>query len=338
MGRTKIFSLLIILLLAISGCSNRNSSQPYASTPWSVSKLEWAIVIHGGAGVITREKMTPEMDKEYRAALATALATGRKILKDGGSALDAVEMTVRVMEDDPHFNAGKGAVFTHDGMNELDAAIMDGSNLAAGAVTCVTDIKNPVSAARKVMTNSIHVLLSGTGASQFAKEQGLEIVPPEYFRTERRLNELQEALKNEKNGTVGCCALDKNGNLAAATSTGGRTNKKYNRIGDTPIIGAGTYANNNTCAVSGTGIGEIFMRFTVAHDISALMEYKNMTLVQASDLVIYEKLAKAGKGTGGVICLDRNGNIAMPFNTEGMFRGFSTADGKEGIFIYNDEK
>jgi beta-aspartyl-peptidase (threonine type) len=338
MSKIKAFPLLYILLLVISGCSSGNNKQSPDSTPWSVSKLEWAIVIHGGAGVITRDKMTPEMDKEYRAALVTALETGKKILKDGGTALDAVEMTVRVMEDDPHFNAGKGAVFTHDGKNELDAAIMDGSNLAAGAVTCVTDIKNPVSAARRVMTNSPHVLLSGDGASQFAKEQGLEIVPPEYFRTERRFNELQEALKNEKNGTVGCCALDKNGNLAAATSTGGRTNKKYNRIGDTPIIGAGTYANNNTCAVSGTGIGEFFMRWTVAHDISALMEYKNMTLLQASDLVIYEKLAKAGKGTGGVVCLDRNGNIAMPFNTEGMFRGFSTADGKQGIFIYKDEK
>jgi L-asparaginase / beta-aspartyl-peptidase len=338
MRTIKIVSPVIVLLLIIGGCTSRNNNQPsYSATPWSVSKLEWAIVIHGGAGVITREKMTPEMDKEYRAALSAALDTGKKILSGGGTALDAVEMTVKVMENNQLFNAGKGAVFNHDGVNELDAAIMDGSNLAAGAVTCVTDIKNPVSAARKVMTNSPHVLLSGIGASQFAREQGLEIVSPEYFRTERRFNELQEALKSEKSGTVGCCALDKNGNLAAATSTGGRTNKKYNRIGDTPIIGAGTYANNNTCAVSGTGIGEFFMRWTVAHDISALMEYKNLTLVQASELVIYDKLEKAGKGTGGVICLDRNGNIAMPFNTEGMFRGFSTSDGKEGIFIYKDE-
>jgi beta-aspartyl-peptidase (threonine type) len=340
MRPVKIISLLLFILIAFSGCTTRNSNKisESTSTPWSESKLDWAIVIHGGAGVITREKMTPEMDKDYRAALTTALETGKKILTEGGSALDAVEMTVRIMEDNPLFNAGKGAVFNHDGINELDAAIMDGSNLAAGAVTCVTDIKNPVSAARRVMTNSPHVLLSGAGASQFAKEQGLEIVPPEYFRTERRFNELQEALKNEKNGTVGCCALDKNGNLAAATSTGGRTNKKYNRIGDSPIIGAGTYANNNTCAVSGTGIGEFFMRWTVAHDISALMEYKNMTVKQASDLVIYDKLEKAQKATGGVICLDRNGNIAMPFNTEGMFRGFSSSDGREGIFIYKDEK
>jgi beta-aspartyl-peptidase (threonine type) len=339
MRTNKIILLIFILSLFLTSCKSRNSGLPAnSSDPQSVSRLEWAIVIHGGAGVITRDKMTPEMDKEYRAALSVALETGKKILIDGGSALDAVEMTVRVMEDNPLFNAGKGAVFNHDGINELDAAIMDGSNLAAGAVTCVTDIKNPVSAARRVMTNSPHVLLSGAGASQFAREQGLEIVSPGYFRTDRRFNELQEALKNEKNGTVGCCALDKNGNLAAATSTGGRTNKKYNRIGDTPVIGAGTYANNNTCAVSGTGIGEFFMRWTVAHDISALMEYKNLTVIQASDLVIYDKLAKAGNGTGGVICLDRNGNIAMPFNTEGMFRGFSASDGKAGVFIYKDEK
>jgi len=334
----KFIFLIFILPIILGGCTSRNINQPSDnSTPSSESRLDWAIVIHGGAGVITRDKMTPEMDKDYRAALSVALETGKKILIEGGTALDAVEMTVRVMEDNPLFNAGKGAVFNHNGINELDAAIMDGSNLAAGAVTCVTDIKNPVTAARKVMTNSIHVLLSGAGASQFAMEQGLEIVSPEYFRTDRRFNELQEALKNEKNGTVGCCALDKNGNLAAATSTGGRTNKKYNRIGDTPIIGAGTYANNNTCAVSGTGIGEFFMRLTVAHDISALMEYKNLSLVQASDLVVYDKLAKAGKGSGGVICLDKSGNIAMPFNTEGMFRGFSTAEGKQGIFIYKDE-
>jgi beta-aspartyl-peptidase (threonine type) len=332
-----IYFLLILSLFAVS-CSTRGNEKipENTSTPWSVSNLEWAIVVHGGAGVITREKMTPEMDKEYRAALKAALETGKKILASGGTALDAVEMTVRLMEDNPLFNAGKGAVFNHDGINELDAAIMDGSDLAAGAVTCVTDIKNPVSAARKVMTNSPHVLLSGAGASQFAREQGLEIVPSDYFRTERRFNELQEALKAEKNGTVGCCALDKKGNLAAATSTGGRTNKKYNRIGDTPIIGAGTYANNNTCAVSGTGHGEYFMRLTVAYDISALMEYKGMTVDKAADLVVNSKLVKAG-GSGGVICLDKNGHVAMPFNSEGMFRGFSGSDGKEGIFIYKDE-
>jgi L-asparaginase / beta-aspartyl-peptidase len=333
--KTNLFLLIVIFLTLLfsPSCINEKKS----SVPVSEKRQEWAIVIHGGAGVITREKMTPEMDKDYRASLKIALDAGKKILSDGGSALDAVENVIRIMEDNPLFNAGKGAVFNHDGKNELDASIMDGSNLAAGAVAGVTDIKNPISAARRVMTNSAHVMLSGVGASQFAKEQGLEIVTPDYFYTQRRFNDLKEALKNEKNGTVGCCALDKSGNLAAGTSTGGMTNKRYNRIGDTPIIGAGNYANNNTCAVSGTGHGEFFIRWTVAHDISALMEYKGLSLKDASELVVNVKLVKAG-GSGGVICVDKNGNISMPFNSEGMFRGFATADGKEGVFIYRDEK
>jgi beta-aspartyl-peptidase (threonine type) len=329
-------SALVFFSLLIFSCNNAKKSGN--SKPGKVAdpKQEWAIVIHGGAGTITRDKMTPELDKEYRAALTEAMDKGKKILSEGGSALDAVEQTIRIMEDNPLFNAGKGAVFNHDGKNELDASIMDGSNLAAGAVAGVMDIKNPISAARRVMTNSLHVMLSGAGASQFAKEQGLEIVPPQYFYTERRFKELQEILKKEKNGTVGCCALDKKGNLAAGTSTGGTPNKKYNRIGDSPIIGAGTYANNNTCAVSGTGVGEFFIRWTVAHDISALIEYKGLTLKEASELVVNNKLVKAG-GSGGVICVDKYGNISMPFNTEGMFRGFAQADGHEGIFIYKDE-
>jgi L-asparaginase / beta-aspartyl-peptidase len=302
-----------------------------------MKKAEWAIVVHGGAGVITRDKMTPEMDKAYRAGLEAAINTGKKILSDGGTALDAVEKTINILEDNPLFNAGKGAVFTHDGKNELDAAIMDGSNLAAGAVAGVTDIKNPITAARYVMTKSPHVMLVGAGASQFAREQGLEIVDPSYFYTDRRFSELQEILKREKMGTVGCCALDKNGNLAAGTSTGGMANKKYNRVGDAPIIGAGTYANNATCAVSATGHGEFFIRWTVAHDISALIEYKGLSLREASDLVVKDKLVKAG-GSGGVICVDRFGNIAMPFNSQGMFRCFATADGKGGVYIYNDEE
>lgn len=326
-----ILSSFLIFLLALFSCKSEKKK-----TSTTSQKQEWAIVIHGGAGGITRENITPDMDKEYRAALLVAMNTGKKILSDGGSALDAVEQTIRTMEDNPLFNAGKGAVFTHDGRNELDAAIMDGSNLAAGAVACVTDIKNPISAARKVMTNSPHVMLTGAGASQFAKEQGLEIVPPSYFYTEKRFNELQEILKKEKNGTIGCCALDKNGNLAAGTSTGGMPNKRYNRVGDSPIIGAGTYANNNTCAVSGTGHGEYFIRWTVAHDISALIEYKGLTLKEASELVVNDKLVKAG-GSGGVISVDKSGNISMPFNSTGMFRGFASADGKEGIFIYKDE-
>ncbi|HKK42166.1 MAG TPA: isoaspartyl peptidase/L-asparaginase [Bacteroidales bacterium] len=330
-------SFLFMFLLLFSGCTgNRQSNTQEASSDTVQARQEWAIVIHGGAGVITREMMTPEMDSTYRAALTEALNSGRKILSDGGTALDAVEKTINVMENNPLFNAGKGAVFTHEGLNEMDASIMDGSNLDAGAVACVTDIKNPITAARCVMTNSPHVLLSGAGASEFARDQGLEIVPPSYFYTEKRYRDLQTMLKKDKNGTVGCCALDKNGNLAAGTSTGGMTDKRYNRIGDSPIIGAGTYANNSTCAVSCTGHGEYFIRWTVAHDISALMEYKGMSVKDASDLVVNDKLVKAG-GSGGVICLDRSGNIAMPFNSEGMFRGYATADGKENVFVYKDE-
>jgi L-asparaginase / beta-aspartyl-peptidase len=337
--KTKLIILFIFLIAAIILFSGKADKKNITgiSTDTSVKKQEWAIVIHGGAGNITRENITPELDKEYRAALQVALNTGKKILSEGGSALDAVEQAISTMEDNPLFNAGKGAVFTHDGKNELDASIMDGSNLAAGAVAGVTDIKNPITAARRVMTNSPHVMLAGSGASQFAKEQGLEIVPPSYFYTERRFNELQEILKKEKNGTVGCCALDKNGNLAAGTSTGGMADKKYNRIGDSPIIGAGTYANNKTCAVSATGHGEYFIRWTVAHDISALMEYKGLTINEASELVVNDKLINAG-GSGGVICVDKSGNVSMPFNSTGMFRGFATADGKKGIFIYKEEK
>jgi beta-aspartyl-peptidase (threonine type) len=332
-----LYSLLFLFALFLFACKgNRTTSTQNTSDETVQPRQEWAIVIHGGAGVITRGMMTSEMDSAYRAALTEALNTGRKVLSEGGTALDAVEKTINMMENNPLFNAGKGAVFTHEGRNEMDASIMDGSNLNAGAVACVTDIKNPITAARYVMTNSPHVLLSGAGASEFAKEQGLEIVPPSYFYTEKRYNDLRRMLKNDKHGTVGCCALDKNGNLAAGTSTGGMTNKRYNRIGDSPIIGAGTYANNNTCAVSCTGHGEYFIRWTVAHDISALMEYKGMSVKDASDLVVNDKLVKAG-GSGGVICLDRSGNIAMPFNSEGMFRGFATADGKEGVFVYKDE-
>jgi L-asparaginase / beta-aspartyl-peptidase len=332
-----ILSIFLISGIGLSSCKSEKRQGEKQSGNQDPGKQEWAIAIHGGAGSMTRDKLTPELDKEYRNSLSAALNIGKKILSEGGTALDAVEQTIRSMEDNPLFNAGKGAVFTHDGKNELDAAIMDGSNLGAGAVAGVTDVKNPITLARCVMTKSKHVMLYGAGASQFAKEQGLEIVPPSYFYTEKRFIELQEILKKEKNGTVGCCALDKNGNLAAGTSTGGMANKRYNRIGDAPVIGAGTYANNNTCAVSASGHGEYFIRWTVAHDISALMEYKGLSVKDASDLVINDKLVKAG-GSGGVICVDRSGNISMPFNSQGMFRGFATADGKKGIFIYKDEK
>ena len=329
-------ALILIILASLFSCrmGTKPTAAPIESSP---EKQSWAIVIHGGAGSMSRDKISPELDADYRQALSEALGKGSKILSEGGSALDAVEITIRFLEDNPLFNAGKGAVFTHDGKNELDAAIMDGSNLAAGSVACVTDIRNPISAARKVMTNSAHVMLTGIGASQFAREQGLEIVPPSYFFTDRKFNELQEIIKKEKNGTVGCCALDKTGNLAAGTSTGGMVNKRYNRVGDAPIIGAGTYANNNTCAVSATGHGEFFIRWTVAHDISALIEYKGLSLKQASELVVNDKLVKAG-GSGGVICVDRFGAVSMPFNSTGMLRGFATSDGKTGVFIYKDEK
>ena len=231
------------------------------------------------------------------------------------------------------FNAGKGAVFTHNGHNELDASIMQGWDLNAGAVAGVGDIKNPISAAIKVMTESEHVMLCGKGASEFARTQGLEIVDSSYFYTENRWEGLQRALKAEKHGTVGCVALDKFGNLAAGTSTGGMTNKKYNRIGDSPIIGAGTYANNNTCAVSATGHGEFFIRYTVAHDISALMEYKNMSLQDAAKLVINKKLVEAG-GVGGIIAVDKNGNITMEFNTNMMFRAYAKSNGEKFIGIF----
>jgi beta-aspartyl-peptidase (threonine type) len=335
--RSKFISFfLITAIFGILCCKNAGHRPADQSERIEQKGLEWAIVIHGGAGPMAQEAMGPDMEKNYRDALSEALRTGKKILQNGGTALDAVEMTIRMMEDNPLFNAGRGAVFTNEGKNELDASIMDGSNLGAGAVAAVTDIKNPISAARAVMTKSPHVLLSGAGASEFAKEHGLEIVPPGYFFTQRRWNAHVEALKKENNGTVGCCALDRNGNLAAGTSTGGMENKRYNRIGDTPIIGAGTYASNATCAVSATGHGEYFIRWTVAHDISALMEYRGLTVKEASELVINDKLVKAG-GSGGVICLDRKGNIAMTFNSAAMFRGFATAEGKEGVFIFKNE-
>jgi L-asparaginase / beta-aspartyl-peptidase len=327
-----LFVLVVAAIWVISCKSPHGEPVNQLNNPVADSQA-WAIVIHGGAGPMTKVTLDTSLERQYKDALIIALHTGRKILEEGGSALDAVEMTIRVMEDNPLFNAGKGAVFTHEGKNELDAAIMDGSNLAAGAVAGVTDIKNPITAARLVMTRSPHVLLTGAGASQFAKEQGLEIVSPSYFFTQRRWNDLQEILKKEKTGTVGCVALDRHGNLAAGTSTGGMDNKRYNRIGDTPIIGAGTYANNATCAISATGHGEFFIRWTVAHDISALMEYKGLSIHDAADLVVNNKLVKAG-GSGGVIGLDRRGNIAMPFNSAGMFRAFATADGKEAVLIF----
>jgi len=297
------------------------------------TQSNFAIAIHGGAGTITRENMTAEKELAYRFKLAEALNTGYTILKNGGTSLDAVEVTIRVMEDSELFNAGKGAVFTNAGTNELDASIMDGSNLMAGAVAGVKTVKNPISAARKVMEETWHVMLSGDGADLFAKEQNLEIVDPIYFYTQRRWDSLKKT-QAKKHGTVGCVALDKNGNLASGTSTGGLTNKQWGRIGDSPIIGAGTYANNQTCAVSGTGQGEYFIRGNVAYDISAMMEYENTTVGEAAQQVI-GKLSELG-AEGGVIAMDSYGNISMPFNTAGMYRGFRKDGSPAKIFIYKN--
>ncbi|MBL7708034.1 MAG: isoaspartyl peptidase/L-asparaginase [Chitinophagaceae bacterium] len=321
---------------------------------------KFVLVIHGGAGTILKSQMTPEKEKAYQEALNKALETGYAILKNGGSAMDAVEAAVRTMEDNPLFNAGKGAVFTNEGKNELDAAIMDGKTLAAGSVAGVTTIRNPITAARAVMEKSPHVMMTGKGAEKFAQQQGIEIVDPSYFYTEDRWKGLQRAKsedstkmqqdhtdtskkvslrqpenKDYKYGTVGAVALDRHGNLAAATSTGGMTNKKFGRVGDAPIIGAGTYANNATVAISGTGWGEYFIRLVMAKSISDMMEFGKMKLKNAADEMIMKRLPALG-GDGGLVAVDKNGNIAMPFCTEGMYRGYIKSDGKKEIRIYKD--
>ena len=296
----------------------------------------YGLVIHGGAGTITRENMSTEKEAKYISKLTAALKTGYAILESGGSSIDAVEATIKVMEDSPLFNAGKGAVFTGAGTCELDASIMDGATLQAGAVAGVKTVKNPISAARKVMEETWHVLLAGEGADAFAKEQGLDIVDNSYFHTEHRFKSLIQAKEKEieKHGTVGCVALDKKGNLAAGTSTGGLTNKRWGRVGDSPIIGAGTYASNETCAVSGTGQGEYFIRGSVAYDIAAQMNYEKKS-VQAAAQAAIDKLTERG-GTGGVIVMDGKGNIAVPFNTEGMYRGFYLNNVELTVKIYKD--
>ena len=309
----------------------------------------FALAIHGGAGTILRSKMTPEKERAYRDALIESLAAGYEVLVSGGSSLDAVQRAVNVMEDSPLFNAGKGAVFTHDGRNEQDACIMDGATRNVGAVTMLRRIKNPIDLARLVLEKSMHVLLAGEGAEEFAGAHGMEFVDQDYFFTEYRWQQLQDALEKErgeaseltrldhsvedKTGTVGAVALDRHGNLAAATSSGGMTNKRAGRIGDTPMIGAGTYADNETCAVSATGVGEYIMRALVAYDIAALMMYKNMTLADAADEVVLKKLTALG-GRGGAIAIDRSGNIAMPFNSEGMYRGYRLPDGEAYVEIF----
>ena len=300
------------------------------------------IAIHGGAGTILRSNMTTELQSRYEQALQEAMDKGYMILDTGGSAVDAVEAAVTHLEDFPLFNAGKGAVFGNNGKHEMDAAIMDGLTLAAGAVCGIEHVKNPVQVARAVMMHSGHVMLAGKGAEDFALSQGMAIEDDAYFYTEQRYLQWQEALKEDKVqldhsdkkfGTVGAVALDRNGNLAAATSTGGLTNKKFGRIGDSPVIGAGTYANNKTCAISCTGVGELFIRSVVAYDISCLMEYKGLTLREACNVVVYDKLVKIG-GEGGLIAIDNAGNIEMPFNSEGMYRACRDSEGRNEVRIY----
>ncbi|OUS01462.1 beta-aspartyl-peptidase [Flavobacteriales bacterium 33_180_T64] len=352
--------LLIFLFLICFSCGElvpnpdehpenitRNSSEND-----KIPKAEFAIIIHGGAGTILKKNMTPEREAEYKKKLEEAIRVGYNILKNGGTSLDAVQRTINVMEDSPLFNAGKGAVFTNAETNELDASIMDGKTLNAGASAGTTSVKNPINLARIIMDKSPHVMMAGVGAETYAKEQGLTLVEPNYFFTDKRFKSLERVkaseakkendaktafydadIKNSKFGTVGCAALDKDGNLAAGTSTGGMTNKRYGRVGDSPIIGAGTYANNNSCAVSSTGWGEYFIRAMVAHDISALMQYKGLTLKEAAQEVIQNKVPELG-GDGGIVAVDQNGNMVAEFNTAGMYRATMNDKGELRIGIY----
>lgn len=353
---SRLYSItLVAILLSISCAQQKPEQKPNSSLTTATKTMQRPVlVIHGGAGSVTRENIPPEKEAEYKAKLQEALEAGYTLLKSGASSEMAVVASIKVLENSPLFNAGVGAVLTHNETNELDASIMNGKTGQAGAVAGVNEIKSPIEAAQLVMNNSKHVLLTGKGAHEFAQNQGLEMVNANYFKTEKRLNQIRkvkerDSLKNlEKSktalviddpypdwkfGTVGAVALDKNGNLAAGTSTGGMTNKRYGRIGDSPIIGAGTYANNNSCAVSATGHGEFFIRNVVAFDIAAKIKYQGKSVGEASQEVI-DELRKI-EGYGGVICLDTNGNIAMPFNTQGMFRGFKTIDSTKILMFGN---
>lgn len=345
--RTIIFIFIFTLI----------STQVFSQNNHTMSQ-KFAIVIHGGAGTILKKDFSDEQEKAYENKLEEALNAGYEILEKGGTATDAVIEAIKVMEDSPLFNAGKGAVFTHEGTNEMDASIMEGKALNAGAVGGIKTVKNPITAARLVMDESQHVMLTGKGADEYAKENELDIVDSSYFFSEKRYNQLQkirqtekiqldhieddegylidpEKLKDSKFGTVGAVALDKNGNITAGTSTGGMTNKKYGRVGDSPIIGSGTYANNSTCGVSCTGHGEYFIRQVVAYDVAAMMEYKKVSLKEAADYIVYKKLVEFG-GSGGLIALDKEANIVMPFNTKGMYRGYKKYTGETVVKIYKE--
>ncbi|HRZ41242.1 MAG TPA: isoaspartyl peptidase/L-asparaginase [Bacteroidales bacterium] len=334
--RYPVIIMVILLTGAVLVMANLRKKIPVSGP--APTRPEYVLVIHGGAGNITRESLPDSMAAEYYRELQTALVVGHRILDTGGTALDAVEAVVRFLEDCPLFNAGKGAVFTAEGKNELDASIMDGATGLAGAVAGVTTIKNPVSAARAVMEKSLHVMLAGRGAEAFARQMGLEMVAPEYFSTPDRYQSWKEAReKMDKKGTVGAVALDKKGNLAAATSTGGMMMKQWGRIGDSPVIGAGTFASNRTCAVSCTGHGEYFIRNAVAYDLSARMQYAGTPLRKGAHEILHVKLKEQG-GTGGLIAIDKNGNFVMDFNTTGMFRGYLLPSGETKVMIFGDEK
>lgn len=338
---------LFIISYLITGCQGTPSNENVKRNviePTS-SSVKYAMVIHGGAGTILKENMSPEKEKAYRDALNKALIIGGNILKEGGTGMDAVVETIGFMEDSPLFNAGKGAVFANDGTNKLDASIMNGKDKNAGAICGVSTIKHPIEGAKAVMLSSDHVLLAGKGAEVFCASLDLEQVDPKYFFTQRRWDNLQDAISKEKSigyidndykyGTVGAVALDMNGNIVAGTSTGGMTNKRFDRIGDSPIIGAGTYADNATCGVSCTGHGEYFIRYAAAYDVAAQMAYGHRSLEEAADYTIFNKLKNAG-GNGGLIALDRYGNVTMPFNTKGMYRGYIN-DTESFIAIYDNE-
>ena len=364
----KSFTFLLVLLLLITPIAIFGQKGGFAEIKQlqSPQNPRLGFVIHGGAGVIKKGSLSPEKELEYRKKLEEAVVAGYQALQAGKSSLDAVEIAIRILEDSPLFNAGKGAVFNHDGINELDASIMNGKDLSAGAVAGVHRVKNPISLARAVMEKSPHVMMIGDGAEKFAAEQKIELVDPKYFFTQERYDALQKILKEEKEketqkpklqslngenplleqmtetqklsenrfGTVGAVALDKNGNLAAGTSTGGMTNKKFGRVGDAPIIGAGTFADNETCAVSATGWGEYFIRLGVARDISTQMQYRASPVQQAADAAL-EKVKKLG-GDGGVIAIDKFGNIGISFNSEGMYRAYIDVNGKPVVEIYKN--
>jgi beta-aspartyl-peptidase (threonine type) len=313
---------------------------------------KYTLAIHGGAGTILKTDMTPELEKAYAEGLQVALDAGFAVLEEGGTSVNAVKAAIVVLEDNLLFNAGRGSVFTKKGVQEMDAAIMDGFDLSAGAVSGVRNVRNPIELATEVMRNSNHVFLSGKGANDFAIKQGIKLEPDEYFFSQFRYDQwkairdsdnysldhthqgIEELMRDKKFGTVGAVACDKNGNIAAATSTGGMTNKKYGRIGDSPLIGCGTYANNKTCAISCTGHGEMFIRAVAAYDVSCLMEYRNMTLTDAMDLVVNKKLVEFG-GEGGMIGVDAQGNYAMIFNSAGMYRAVKTSEDFQHVAIYN---